>query len=508
MKDFLCVRNQPREEVEMSSKTISSLLDKLVDEFENCRNYLFEEIGARSPIRRGLRTDMILPQDSDLLEKYKNAVKDCGMLILAEEDEPDCSTTNLGDYDYLLILDPLDGTINMLGNLRCGVNIAFGTIRKNHGDYLIGDLEAVFVADYLSKQSFRWSIGKVKNINPPKFDGRPFQTHDKIAAPIFELPDEYSYLEKDPDTYSAKQYRLHAVFRTLFRDYQRRAVDVTGLRLLDMLSGSIVAYGDFRWATRLWDTIPSIRFLLEYERDFAILDGKIDQYTLNTPLLRKLSNGFYESLDDTGREVVVIRERFKQDFKKLWNTATRSGTDVLSEQKVERHIGVVEREQLGKGSVEALDANRGLFTSEKAVLQITGTSKEIVEIIRSMSGISISESTIGILAQDEIQNIESLAITINHYFEKQQPELANALSSMATEAAKCSGFTSSQRSDLLHLLGELARQAALPEDERSRPTTIRAFLVATGVISAAGGIAEVWSQWGPQIAAAFGMLVK
>ena len=61
------------------------------------------------------------------------------------------------------------------------------------------------------------------------------------------------------------------------------------------------------------------------------------------------------------------------------------------------------------------------------------------------------------------------------------------------------------KNETLDLLEGVAEQAALPADKRSIGR-VKLFCAAiAGTLSAAGGLAEVWSTWGPQILRFFGL---
>lgn len=66
-------------------------------------------------------------------------------------------------------------------------------------------------------------------------------------------------------------------------------------------------------------------------------------------------------------------------------------------------------------------------------------------------------------------------------------------------------ITDEQRTELLDQLDELSTQAAIPQNKRVKPGVTKAILtgLATGM-SAAGGLAEMWSTWSPAIRTFFG----
>jgi len=300
----------------MSGMSTEKLLEQFVSAFEECRRYLFECSHAGLGVHKGQRVgDKKTLHDFELLRLYKEEVDADRLLFWAEEDVPDFNTTQLRDYEYLVIIDPLDGTNNMLGNLPFGVNVAFGRIKQNHGDFTIGDLKGAFVADYLSKRKYMWCDGKTPRVDPPLLDGKHLFDIPEQSASIFEVPDEYSYNPPDYPLSRQRQVEVLRALRMQFPNLQRRAVDVTGLRMLDVMGDGIIAYADFRRATEVWDTIPSIRMLLELGDRYTVMDADFKEYSLNTALLQKVENGYYRPRRDVGKEVAVLRNQHCAEFK-------------------------------------------------------------------------------------------------------------------------------------------------------------------------------------------------
>ena len=221
---------------------------------------------------------------------------------------------NLHDYKYLLILDPIDGTVNMFSNLPFGVNIAFGSISPQQRTFKIGNIKCVFIADYLTKKAFKWIHGESPEIIPPQFDGKAFQKNKKEKAFVYEVPDESSYLEKDNQSGKIRQEKLLEVFRHIFPKVQRRAIDCTGLRIAEIADRNLVAYGDLREAGRIWDTVPSIKFLLETGQDCHIIDADFKHYSNDSIIMDTGTNGYAQVNNTLGRGIVVIGNR---DYKKM-----------------------------------------------------------------------------------------------------------------------------------------------------------------------------------------------
>jgi fructose-1,6-bisphosphatase/inositol monophosphatase family enzyme len=283
--------------------------------FYKAREHLFKKISERpfktEALRRG---DFFCKLDGDVYSIYRKVAEKYKMLVFCEEDCTQKEIMDLYDYKYLLILDPIDGTVNMFSNLPFGVNIALGSISPQQRTFKIGNIECVFIADYLTKKTFKWINGERPEIIPPQFDGKAFQKNKKEKAFIYEIPDESSYLEKDNQSVKMRQVKLLEVFRNIFPKVQRRAIDCTGLRIAEIADGNIVAYGDLREAGRIWDTVPSIKFLLETGQDYHILDADIKPYSNDSIIMESGTNGYTQVNNSLGKGIVVIGDR---DYKKI-----------------------------------------------------------------------------------------------------------------------------------------------------------------------------------------------
>lgn len=118
--------------------------------------------------------------------------------------------------------------------------------------------------------------------------------------------------------------------------------------------------------------------------------------------------------------------------------------------------------------------------------------------------INLQNSSIGVLNTGEMKDIESISVSVTTLSSKGYAEVASALKALTESVVQSAELTSEARTDLLDNLEELSRQAALPENERSKPAVIKSILfgISTGLASA-GGLAEVWSTWGPAISSFF-----
>lgn len=120
--------------------------------------------------------------------------------------------------------------------------------------------------------------------------------------------------------------------------------------------------------------------------------------------------------------------------------------------------------------------------------------------------IHLRDSTVGVLNTGEINNVQSISVNVSSIAEAGHAEMAKALKELTEAVAGSGELSADDRSYVLENLEELSNQAALPQNERAKSGIIKS--VAAGVggsLSAAGGLAEVWSTWGPVIRAYFGV---
>jgi hypothetical protein len=89
--------------------------------------------------------------------------------------------------------------------------------------------------------------------------------------------------------------------------------------------------------------------------------------------------------------------------------------------------------------------------------------------------------------------------------ESHKSDIADALRHIADEVAVSEELSEEEKDEVLERLAEIGHQAELPVDKRIR-ALVRDLLAGTaGVIGAAGGLAGVWSTWGPTISRFFGL---
>jgi hypothetical protein len=312
------------DDFKLEIRKIKSIYNEFTYAFKEAREYVFANINKKDFIIEDQRSgDCTTALDSEVYEKfYKPIAVKYNMVLICEESNPYGESINTKGQEYILILDPIDGTKNMMFGLQFGVNIAFGKIPSS-GGFNLNHIKCVYIADYLSMKSFSWIQGDNSEISPPIYSPNLKWGRYKAKSNIYEVPDSKTYIDSNYPEGEHNQNNLLKLFSKLFKELhkenkiQRRAIDCTGLRLLEVADNNLFAYGDVRRATRVWDTIPSIKYLMETCPDLAIFDFSFSEYSDNSVILRANSGSIYELEDRIGREVIIIPKIHFEKFKSL-----------------------------------------------------------------------------------------------------------------------------------------------------------------------------------------------
>lgn len=119
---------------------------------------------------------------------------------------------------------------------------------------------------------------------------------------------------------------------------------------------------------------------------------------------------------------------------------------------------------------------------------------------KQMTEIKISNSTIGILNTGQINNIKSIAVNIGKLNDSGLTDVAAAINALTDAVAGSNELADKVKTSTLEQLESLSEQALLPEKERMKPSILSAIGTAVeSTLTAAGGLAEIWSTWGPAI---------
>jgi uncharacterized Zn finger protein (UPF0148 family) len=119
--------------------------------------------------------------------------------------------------------------------------------------------------------------------------------------------------------------------------------------------------------------------------------------------------------------------------------------------------------------------------------------------------ITVSNSNVGVINTGDMENIKSISMNIHTLVKSDNVEVAQAFNKLSNAIATSNEFTSAQRSELIELLKELAKEAGKKPNERLGKAPIKAIFssLATG-IGMAGGLSEIWSTWGSIVSRFFG----
>lgn len=219
--------------------------------FEKVRAMIFRQISTENFATYTSKRlgDFITELDYQAYKRYRKLARKHRMLLCCEEHVREVGEEDPDEYRYFMILDSIDGTVNMTASLPFGVNMAFGRIKHSQKEFRLKDIEGVFVADYLTEKTFSWIKGRKPSVSPPQFRTGAFKKttmHDRI----YEIPDEVSYTLLGDESAKKRQKNLLDAFRIIFPESQRRAIDCTGLRMLEVAEGNLIAYGDLERSHR------------------------------------------------------------------------------------------------------------------------------------------------------------------------------------------------------------------------------------------------------------------
>ena len=111
-------------------------------------------------------------------------------------------------------------------------------------------------------------------------------------------------------------------------------------------------------------------------------------------------------------------------------------------------------------------------------------------------------ANVGVINNGKARDIEA---NLNVLSDEGQPQVANAIQQV-TQAVVDSELDDATKEAVIEQLRELSKQATIARSNRLADSVLRSILSSLGVtLAAAGGLAEVWSTWGSQIADFFGL---
>lgn len=123
--------------------------------------------------------------------------------------------------------------------------------------------------------------------------------------------------------------------------------------------------------------------------------------------------------------------------------------------------------------------------------------------------INLKNSTVGVLTAGDVHDVESISVNVSALSEAGNERIASAFKELTEAVVSNTELVEEKRTEVLDNLEELARQAALPKDKRSKAGVLKAIFASVGgTLAATGGLAEVWSTWGNEISQFLGLLAS
>lgn len=118
--------------------------------------------------------------------------------------------------------------------------------------------------------------------------------------------------------------------------------------------------------------------------------------------------------------------------------------------------------------------------------------------------INIFKGQFGYLSTGDVENVESISVNVQNLQTQDEEKFAQAIKELTDAVGQSEELSQEQKVEAIEQIEELSNQATLAEEERSSRGVLKALITALGgTLSAAGGVAEVWSTWGPVIRSYF-----
>lgn len=128
------------------------------------------------------------------------------------------------------------------------------------------------------------------------------------------------------------------------------------------------------------------------------------------------------------------------------------------------------------------------------------------EVQSNVTNIFLNNSQVGLLNSGQLQHIQSISVNIRHLQGSGSSNIAEAIEKLTQAVTTSRKLQDQDKTVVLEQLEELSKQAVLAPDQRVKPGVLKAVVngIAT-TLGAAGGLAEVWSTWGPVVMKFFGL---
>ncbi|MBL7254298.1 hypothetical protein [Paractinoplanes lichenicola] len=149
----------------------------------------------------------------------------------------------------------------------------------------------------------------------------------------------------------------------------------------------------------------------------------------------------------------------------------------------------------------------GAWAMECARLMTLGMITAAVEWdMKPQAGIVVNGHG-NIVVTERVENsLNNININVGQLATAGHQEVSSALKGMRKAILADAEIDETARTELLETLEEIAAQANAPTDRRMSRGALRALVAGfAGSAATAGGLAEVWSTWGPQISQFLGL---
>ncbi len=201
--------------------------------------------------------DIVTQADLMVHDAFVEYFSKIGQRVLINGEEGASSEI---EPEYLVLLDPIEGTQNFVNGLDYGINSAVAPYKPQ---IKVKEITASAVANLREDTIFSGTRGE----GVLKLRGGKIEELVRKQTDVYEMPLSTAYTTDILQR--ARQSILANVFYNILGN-QPRSIDATGTRLVALLDNNIRGYGDFRNATKCWDVLPSA--LLLKEAGFKITD--------------------------------------------------------------------------------------------------------------------------------------------------------------------------------------------------------------------------------------------
>jgi hypothetical protein len=157
------------------------------------------------------------------------------------------------------------------------------------------------------------------------------------------------------------------------------------------------------------------------------------------------------------------------------------------------------------GDAMGIDLEAKAYATRQESLLTRGLRSEVRRMIRKTT-INVTNSEIGVLGAEIRRSFNAIQSNVSELNQTDMAQVGSGLAYLTEAVLKSSEISSDGRRMILQQLEEIGRQATLPPEERAKPGVLRALLDGlASALSASGGLAEIWSEWGDDISHVFGV---